>query len=308
MNIRYIKYKDIDLQRWDHCISQAFNGNIYGYSWYLDSVCEHWDALIEGDYDRVFPLVYRKKYGISYLYQPFLSQQLGLYSRPDLNPGIVDSFLGNIPEHYKLIEIQLNQYNKPSHRDFQVRMRLNLELDLIQSYKDLNVRYSQNLKRNLKQAVREGWIIQNDLKITELIKLFRENRGRDIENLRDDDYRRLTYVCESCIRRGSLITLAANDRQGTLHAGVIFARSHHKVILLFSATDSVARQKGGMPLLIDTVIQQFSGSALTLDFEGSEDENLARFYKSFGATESYYPFIRKDTLPQFARLIHKIFS
>ena len=44
-----------------------------------------------------------------------------------------------------------------------------------------------------------------------------------------------------------------------------------------------------MTFLLDQVIREFSNRPLTLDFEGSDDENLARYYLGFGAREQKYP-------------------
>ena len=55
------------------------NGFIYGYSFYLDHMAKHWDALVSGDYEAVMPLTWNRKYGIYYLYQPFLAAQLGVF-------------------------------------------------------------------------------------------------------------------------------------------------------------------------------------------------------------------------------------
>ncbi len=91
--IRYIKYEDIDKDQWDDCISHSFNGNIYAYSWYLDVVAEQWDALIENDYERVFPLTWKKQFGVKFLYQPFFTQQLGVFSKNILTVKNVEEFI-----------------------------------------------------------------------------------------------------------------------------------------------------------------------------------------------------------------------
>ncbi|MCO5264962.1 MAG: hypothetical protein M9948_03645 [Lentimicrobium sp.] len=56
-----------------------------------------------------------------------------------------------------------------------------------------------------------------------------------------------------------------------------------------------------MSLLIDHFIKNFSGNHLTLDFEGSNDANLARFYSSFGSTRVTYPSIRLNNFPSIIR-------
>jgi hypothetical protein len=52
-----------------------------------------------------------------------------------------------------------------------------------------------------------------------------------------------------------------------------------------------------MSLIIDQFIKQNAGSKLTLDFEGSNNPDLARFYKSFGATMLTYPKIIRSKYP-----------
>ena len=108
MNIRLVQNKDLDKTAWDNCIGQAVNGNIYAFSWYLDIVCDEWDALVSDNYETVFPLTFRKKFGIWYLYQPFFTQQLGIFSIRHITPQIVEEFLAAIPAKYKFAEINLN--------------------------------------------------------------------------------------------------------------------------------------------------------------------------------------------------------
>ena len=57
-----------------------------------------------------------------------------------------------------------------------------------------------------------------------------------------------------------------------------------------------------MPFLIDNFIKEASNSGLVFDFEGSNDLNLARFYKSFGAIDEPYQNLKINRLPLFLRL------
>ena len=112
LSIRYLTHSEIDSGKWDACISKAFNGMVYAYSWYLDTVCEYWEALVEDDYKSVFPLTWKKKMGIYYLFQPFFAQQLGIFSQKLLNEEIVSSYIEAIPNKYHFVEINLNAFNK----------------------------------------------------------------------------------------------------------------------------------------------------------------------------------------------------
>ena len=71
--------------------------------------------------------------------------------------------------------------------------------------------------------------------------------------------------------------------------------------MIFSAVNEAARETGAMSFLIDSFIQNHQNENLNLDFEGSIDKNLARFYKSFGANEVVYLQIKKNRLPIYLR-------
>ena len=84
-------------------------------------------------------------------------------------------------------------------------------------------------------------------------------------------------------------------------AGALFLRSLHEHIFLFSATHPEARNTGAMARVIDTFIASHAGSEHPLDFEGSMNPDLARFYRGFGATEIVYLHVQHNRLPAWAR-------
>src|SRR3954466_15915014 len=108
--ISYVLRKNIDQEKWNNCIKQAGNGLIYAYSDYLDQMAGDWDGLVYGEYEAVMPLPWRKKYGIYYLYQPFLPAQLGLFGNT-IGPHLLSGFLKAIPEKFRLWEFSLNHRN-----------------------------------------------------------------------------------------------------------------------------------------------------------------------------------------------------
>jgi len=300
--IKYFRNQEIDRRKWDECIQNSFNGIIYAYSWYLDIVCKQWDALIEDDYQRVFPLTLNKKFQISYLYQPFFTQQLGLFSRSLLTPEIVDNFLNAIPSKFKLIEINLNIFNKTSNGEFKIKENLTHELDLINPYENLYKEYSSNTKRNIKKAVDSGINIKKNVNPESIIDIFRDNRGKEIDTFKKSDYFNLKRLIYSCIFNDKASIWGAFNKQNVLCAGIFFVVSNKKVIFLFSATNQEAKDTGAMSLLIDSFIRENAQRELTLDFEGSNDPDLARFYKSFGSKKCTYLQVIKNEFPSFVQL------
>ncbi len=299
--IRYIERKHIEDEKWNSCISKAFNGNLYGYSWFLDIVGEHWDALVENDYERVFPLVFKKKFGISWIYQPFFTQQLGLYSTTKLDSGSLSEFIKAIPPAFKQIAINLNTLNKAEAGKYKLIPQLNHELDLIHDYDKIRKGYSENLVRNIKKAEKAGLTLSENIKPDDIIDLFRVNRGKDISHLQDRDYIRIKRIAYTCMYKGFANIQGVYDTQNQLVAGAFFIRVNNKAIFLFSGLCDEGRKHGAMPFLIDSFIQSHAGQHLTFDFDGSNDPDLARFYKSFGSRECIYQRLEVDKLPFLLR-------
>lgn len=261
---------------------------IYAYSWYLDLVNDRWEALVKNDYECVMPLTPGKKMGVDYLFQPNFTQQLGVFSRNHLTESLVQEFLEAIPKKYRFIEINLNTHNTVKSPGNLFTPWKTHELDLINNYENISASYSKNLKRNLKKADQSHLSIVENPKPENIIRIFRENKGKLIKHLKNKDYdllRRLIYVM---IYKRTASIIGAYNEMNELCAGAFFVYSGRKVIFYFSATNDHAKETAAMPHLIDHFIRKHAGSHLTLDFEGSNDPNLARFYKSFGAEEIDY--------------------
>lgn len=299
MKIRYVTHENINKLLWDQCIKQAVNGRVYAFSWYLDIMADNWDALIEGDetYETVFPLTYRTKLGVSYLYQPFFTQQLGIFSVSQITPELVTSFLEAIPAKFWLTEINLNSLNKPDSHKYHIFENTNYELDLIEPFESLFKRFSTNIKRNVNRAEQNKIKVSDTVNPEEIVKLFRNNRGAALEKLKDSDYRRLVQLIYHGIQKQLAFSYGAFTANNNLCAGMIIFISHYKATFLFSATNNEARETGAMSMLISQFIYSAAGNHLTLDFEGSNDPHLARFYKSFGALRITYPSIIINRLP-----------
>lgn len=299
MKIRYVTHEFINKALWDQCIKQAVNGRVYAYSWYLDIMADNWDALIVGEdsYVTVFPLTYRRKFGISYLYQPFFTQQLGIFTTQKITPELINSFLEAIPLKFMFAEINLNTLNKPDAPKWHAVDNTNYELDLIEPFDNIYKRFSTNIKRNVSKAEEKEIRVSDTVNPEEVVRLFRENRGATLLKLKDYDYRRFLQLVYHGIHKQMAFCYGAYTSTNTLCAGMIIIISHHKATFLFSATNADARESGAMSMLISQFIYSAAGNHLTLDFEGSNDPQLARFYKSFGAQKIVYPSITINRLP-----------
>jgi hypothetical protein len=301
--IRYLKHSEIDRQLWDECIAASPHPLVYAESWFLDIVSPQWDGLIEDNYIAVFPLTHRRKAGIEYLFQPYFTQQLGLFSKDKkFSEKKLDEFLTLIPDKFRLIEIQLNCSNVNCNAEgFRIKNKITHHLDLSPEYQKINSGYSENLKRNIKKANRYELNENSDVSPGDIIELFRKNKGAEIDNLKNSDYDTFRKLISEGDHRNLIYCEGILNTKRKLIAGAIFLKSADSYIFLFSATGEEAKEKGAMSFLIDRFIARHSTENKILDFEGSMNVNLARFYKSFGSQEIVYLQIFKNNLPKIIR-------
>jgi len=304
--IRYVKHEDIDKKKWDDTIRHAFNGNIYACSWYLDIIHPYWNALVENDYERVMPLTINSKQGVKYMMQPFFAQQLGVFSKTILSPKVVSAFINNIPDDIRYVEINLNSFNKVENISAELIPHKNHLLDLINLYDRTRKHYSTNLKRNLKKAAKAGLKLMKSVKPEDIVTLFRNNKGKDISHWQDFHYLRLQHLMYMAIHKGKGMAYGVYSSENTLLAGAFFLKQHNRVTFLFSGQGEEGKNSAALSFVIDSLIQQLSPGNFTLDFEGSDNEGLARYYKSFGARETIYYGLRINRLPFPLSVLYRI--
>lgn len=305
--IKYLQHSEINKAKWDNCIRDSFNSIAYANSWYLDKVHEEWEALVEDDYERVMPLTGRKKFGVYYLFQPYFVQQLGVFSKNILTPEITRNFIEHIPKKFQFIDIKLNSFNKLDNKEFDVQPNKNFVLDLINEYEKLSSKYSTNTKRNLRKSAKSKLALVKSIKPENIIDLFRNNRGKNLAKWTDEHYLLLQNLFYTLMHSGKGITYGVFTEYNQLCAGAFFLTSRNRLIFLFSGADDTAKENGAMFYLIDKIIEEYAHGNLVLDFEGSNDASLARFYKGFGAKESSYLSLKINRLKFPYRTLYGIY-
>ena len=98
------------------------------------------------------------------------------------------------------------------------------------------------------------------------------------------------------IHKGKGVLFGVYSKHNSLIASAFFLKSHHKLTFLFSGQSTEGKSHAALSFIIDSVIEQFSPGNYTLDFEGSDNPGLARYYKGFGANETTYYGIRINKL------------
>ena len=294
MTVQYIAHSQIDKQRWDEALNRFCNATVYAQSAFLDAMSPGWDALITSDYEAIFPLPWRRKAGIYYLYQPFLAAQLGLFSNLP-SEAQLNSFLSAIPAKFKLFELSLNASNRFANTVFPLYERTNFVLDLSPSYEQLQASYRENIRRNRRKAIQSGCVVDRNTQYTE-IAVLAAAQASDQQGL--EAFGRLVLLWQT---QGKALNYGIRSASGQLLASAVFLLDNRRAYYLLIGNHPNGRTIGASHLLIDSFIQDHAGQALLLDFEGSDFHNLAFFYSSFGAKQEPYAALRVNRLPWWMR-------
>lgn len=291
MEIKLVKNEEIDKVKWNSCVHYANNGNVFGYKWFLDHVAKDWDGLVEGDYESVFPLVWRKGLlGSKELHQPPLMRELGLYSIHALSAKRVEHFLNAIPNEYKRIEIVVNeQINLPKNHDFKVEELYNHQMLLTESYEILHQHYTDAIKEKLTIAAENKLVPNSNLK-PEVIADFYRKHAKDRQYL-ERNFHALQRIMYNVLHRGWGFASGMQDENGELLAVNFFIYSHNKVLSLIPVESPRGAAFGALAYLFDLLLRTHAGRPMILDFNTTKTDELAL---GLGARENLYYKIGRD--------------
>ncbi len=288
----YLKRNQIKDLAWNACIEKATPSLLQAFTWYLDVICKNWDALVveeNGVYLACFPLPWKKKLGIKYVYPPYFAQQLGLFSEL---PIAIQPFLDKIHSEFKFVELYLNHFNK-----LETQEKCNLILSLSENYEETSKKFSSNHIRNIQKAEKENIILKKSEDFTSIIEIFKENRGKTVKNLKKLDYLAFGLCCEVVANHQKLKIIHALNQQNQLLAGAIFFIHQNRITFVFSGVSEAGKKSGALFLIINQIIKEYQNSNFILDFEGSENLGIQKFYKGFGSVYQNYYFYKSNRLP-----------
>ncbi|HET9430171.1 MAG TPA: GNAT family N-acetyltransferase, partial [Chitinophagaceae bacterium] len=296
-----IPNQQLDKIKWDHCIDNASNGLIYAYSFYLDRMARNWDALVLDDYEAVMPLPWNRKFGISYIYQPYLTAQLGIFGN-NLNEELTGRFIQQIPSRFRLVELSLNSGNLWGNPPGYSWLRNNYILSLDRPYDELYQGYRDNIKRNIRKSKQLGCVEKRDFDPEEVFRLALQQAGT-YDQAMVGNMERIRDLYQFLHSRKMATPYGIFSSKNELLSSCIFFFSHGRAYYILVGNHPNGRTLGASHALIDAFIRDHAGQKMILDFEGSDIRNLAFFYNSFGAKQIVYPAIRINRLPFYLRWV-----
>ena len=297
--------EEIEDKLWNGCVHFSKYGLPYGYTWYLDNICEEWEGLVLGEYEAVMPLIKGRKLGFDYIYNPIFAQQLGIFATFQLDDFYLNHFLDQIPDEYKYVEMRLNEGNAVRREDFEIEERVNMHLDLNRPYEQIAEGFNQNLKRNIKKGEKAELKFSSQLKPETFVDFYIEHTGSRIPEFKERHKHSLMRNVYKAIAYSVGSLYAVRSTEGELLAAAFYMFTPSRLIHLSNAVSPKGKETGAMHFLVDRLIHINAYQPKVLDFEGSMIPSIARFYESFGATAVPYWEIRRNRLPWYAKLFKR---
>lgn len=295
MQIHFLKHNEINYLKWDETVEKSRNGLVYALSWFLDVVSPGWEALVSDDYEYIMPLTVKKKYGVKYIVQPILCQQLGVFSASPVNADTVNLLIRKIP--YLSYEINLNAANSTS----KGIALPNYLLDLQHGIGFLKDNFSKNTLRNIANSNKKNLSVDSDVSVEEFLKFYYS------EELNYQKPKEVTtrLLIQTLHQKQVLTIRGCRQEDSKLISAVCLIRWQNRIIYLLPISSAKGKESSAMFLIIDKLIEQYAGSEIILDFEGSKIEGIARFYKGFGAKNKPYYNIKKLSINDLLKIIQK---
>lgn len=292
--IVYHKNNEIDREQWDNCIRNSPGVKPYAYSWYLDIMAPGWEALVDDEYDSVFPIPGFSKFGIQYVATPIFLQQLGAYSPDKSSSKAIIEFLDYMPENYRLIDLCVGQEFRGG--GFKITPKTNYELNLSKSYDKIWDKFSHHCKRNIESSAKKKPELISDITPDEIIDLFIMNKGKDIKGVKVRDYERLKNLMNFCLKNKKGRIIGVRDGRLKLIFGMFVVETQGNKTMLLVVNTPKSREKRIGYYIVNELIKENSATKTILDFAGSSIPSIAAFMESFGAVSVPYFRIYKNRL------------
>lgn len=297
--IIHLEHDQIDPEAWDRRLAASANSSWYGTRAALDAAAPGWNALVDEDTGAQMPLPWRRKYGIRYVYQPFMLQHLGPYA-PILADDLARRFLQALPSTYRYADVCVLGQEAWQQRGLRSEERTNHVLRLEGNAADLHAGYSTNHARSLRKAEQGGVSVERKVP-AERVATFIESSDQFARWCVDAGQRAAMHrIMEATQADGSGFGRMAVHNGEAVAAGW-FVRGVREVIFLKGVSSTKGRELRAMHALINDVIIQFAGSGLIFDLAGGNDPQLARFYSGFGAEPVLYLRALMNRLPPLVR-------
>jgi hypothetical protein len=283
---------------------------LFSRDWWLDAVCEDgdWGAVIARNGNTVngaLPYYVRKRRRMVLLTHPPLTQTLGPWIR-DIESKDCTRLARQKKTMLELIDglpafDHFSQNWHPSEtnwlpfywRGFSQTTRYTYVISDLRHVDQLWSGLRENIRREIKKARnRFGLQVVADVDVSEFLELNRQtyrHQGLDLPYSEEVVHK----IDEACGSRSCRKILTAIDDHGVKHAAAYVVWDAQRAYYLMGGATADSRGSGAGSLCLWAAIEHAREVTRAFDFEGSMLENIERYFRAFGATQTPYFTVSK---------------
>lgn len=304
------------------CEAEGSRIPVFQQAWWMDAVCEgkEWDVAMAYDGDRLLaamPYLIRRRFGMRYVLQPELTQFSGPYfcvpqnmspaRRVDFEHHAADLLI----DHFEGLRLDyFSQRFAPTVTDwlpfhwhgYRQTTRYTYRIDDISDPQrvfegfDRTKERQRRIRRIADDYTADGVDAETFIKFH---AAYWQSRGeKDI--LSPDLMQR---VIDAAVARGQGIVLGLRDEKGDLKAAWFAVYDDRCAHALLSAKAPDVQSADVSALLVWRLIEALSTRTVAFDFEGSMEQSLEYFYRSFGAKQVPFHEVTRVNNPLFNILL-----
>jgi hypothetical protein len=211
--------------------------------------------------------------------QPIYCQQLGVFYKEEIPDELFREFEKKLHKYrvrsYCFNEENTERYNPKGEK------RVNYVLDLNRSYDEIFADFRKDRKKNIKKAGKINFELKEKTDLESFYTIFKNNYSHLFALIKNTKNLFLELN-----KRNSLLQYSIEFQDETNNQRM-FILSKNRIIIIASGRNKNSKQDYSS-YLIDSVIQNYAGKNLLLDFEGSMNPNIAHFMEGFGTEKKHY--------------------
>lgn len=270
-----------DLRRkYEQIVASQDTFGFFAQTWVQDILHPNWEYLLNEHQEPILRLPYTKKFGFKAYLQPLFMRSLPVFStftHKDLAIFKSQLFLHL---NFDFPEAMEGLKNKGKYQ----------QLHWKEGASVIRAGYSDNVKRSLKKA--KGLELCS-IDYSQFQEFFIAQKGENLGNLNASAWTRLASLFATAQEKEQAFCVGVGSGSGSelLAVGLFFSYKQ-QLYFMKGTLNEQGKQLGALVFLIDAVIEKYSLDHKSLDFVGSNQENIAAFYRKFGARDQTYGIVK----------------
>jgi hypothetical protein len=284
--------KDVNELKWQLLVeNSSAEQKLYSAKWFLDIVQPDWLAVEINDYRAGIVLPRKRKLGVPYIVQPLFCQHFSLLGNTELfTEEVLKELFGWIEANFIKAHFCVNFKLEANPKLWTIKERTNCKLNVEPNFRQ---KYGSQIKRHLKQAEKFQFQINFVDSPDSIIHLFVNNNNSKRNYFKKSEIALLETLLYTGAKMNCFVFQELRNESGELLAGAVWFLKDKESVFFFSARNLKAMEKGFFSWMIDHFIAERLSPRGGLDFEGSDQEGLMRYYLGFGGNKEGYWMLKK---------------